>query len=69
VGRRYGVIQLSDSQLETVMTAAATLAVDKRACFLERVAAELARVRQPDDQDVERAARAALRGLLQAPAP
>jgi hypothetical protein len=63
------VIQFSDSQLETVMTAAAALAVDKRACFLERVAAELARVRRPDDQDVERAARAALRGLLQAPAP
>jgi len=61
------VIQLSDSQLETVMTAAA-LAVDKRACFLERVAAELNRVCQPNDQDVERAARAALRGLMQAPA-
>jgi len=62
------VIQLSDSQLETVMTAATSLAVDKRACFLERVAAELNRVCQPNDQDVERAARAALRGLMQAPA-
>ena len=59
----------SSSRATKYARAAATLAVDKRACFLERVAAELARVRQPDDQDVERAARAALRGLLQAPAP
>ena len=35
--------------------------VEKRACFLERVAAELGRVRRPGDQDVNQAARGAAR--------
>jgi hypothetical protein len=35
------MIRLSDRQLQIVMVAAGPLPVDKRACFLERVAAEL----------------------------
>ena len=62
------MIRLTDRQLQIVMIAAASLVVDKRACYLERVAAELGRVHRPDDQDVDRAVRAALRGLLPAPA-
>ena len=62
------MIRLTDRQLQTVMVAASSLAVDKRACFLQRIAAALGRVRRPGDQDVERAARVALRGLMQAPA-
>jgi hypothetical protein len=62
------VIALSDRQLQAVIVAAQPLAVDKRACFLERIAAELARIHRPDDRDVDRAVRAALRGLMQAPA-
>ena len=50
------------------MVAAQPLAVEKRACFLERIAAELARIRRPDDRDVDHAVRAALRGLMHAPA-
>jgi hypothetical protein len=62
------VIALSDRQLQIVMVAAQPLAVEKRTCFLERIAAELARVHRPDDRDVDHAVRAALRGLLHAPA-
>jgi hypothetical protein len=50
------------------MVAAQPLAVEKRTCFLERIAAELARVHHPDDRDVDHAVRAALRGLMHAPA-
>jgi len=34
-------IELTDHQLQLVMTAASHLAVEKRVCFLERIAAEL----------------------------
>jgi hypothetical protein len=62
------VVRLDDRQLKIVMTAAAFLAVEKRDTFLQRVAAELERVRRPGDRDVEAAAQVALKGLLQAPA-
>jgi hypothetical protein len=62
------MIALSDRQLEAVMIAAQPLAIEKRACFLERIAGELARIRHPDDRDVDHAVRAALRGLMHAPA-
>jgi hypothetical protein len=61
-------LALSDSQLATVMAAATGLPPDKRSVFLERIAAQLGQIRRPSDADVERAARAALKGLLQAPA-
>ena len=50
------------------MAAAGPLPVEKRGTFLQRVAAELGRVRRPGDHDVERAAAAALRGLMHEPA-
>ena len=50
------------------MAAARPLAIEKRGTFLQRVAAELRRIRRPGDQDVERAAAAALRGLMHEPA-
>jgi hypothetical protein len=62
------VISLSDDQLQIVMAAARPLAVEKRDTFLQRVAAELGRVRRPGDRDVERAAAAALWGLMHEPA-
>jgi hypothetical protein len=62
------MLALSDSQLATVMTAASGLSLDKRSVFLERIVAQLARVRRPGDADVERAAHTALRGLMQEPA-
>lgn len=62
------MIALTDGQLATVMTAATPLPVDKRGIFLERVAAQLHLRGRYDDTAVEEAVRAALRGLLQAPA-
>ena len=50
------------------MAAAGPLPVEKRGTFLQRVAAELGRVRRPGDRDVERATTAALRGLMHEPA-
>jgi hypothetical protein len=47
------VISLSDDQLQIVMAAARPLAVEKRDTFLQRVAAELGRVRRPGDRDVD----------------
>jgi len=55
-------LALSDSQLAAVMAAAASLPLEKRSVFLERIAAQLACVRRPGDADVERAAQMALRG-------
>jgi hypothetical protein len=60
--------RLSNCQLKTVMATAAQLAVEKRDPFLQRLAAALSRIRRPSDSDIERAARAALRGLVQEPA-
>ena len=57
-------LALSVSGLELVMTAAGGLAPEKRGTFLQRVAAELARIRRPGDVDVERAVATALRGLM-----
>jgi hypothetical protein len=61
-------LALTDHQLRHVMTVAQTLAVEKRDTFLQRVAAKLADVRRPDDQDLARAVAAALRGLIHEPA-
>jgi hypothetical protein len=61
-------LALRDNQLRTVMAAAASLPPEKRSVFLQRVAAQLGRIRRPGDEDVEHAARVALRGLMQAPA-
>jgi hypothetical protein len=62
------MLALSDTQLAVVMTAAASLPIEKRQPFLERVAALLTRIRRPADADVEHAARVVLQGLIQAPA-
>jgi hypothetical protein len=61
-------LALSDSALRVVVDVAAGLPVDKRQTFLERVAAMLGRIRRPSVADVEAAMRAALAGLMQAPA-
>jgi hypothetical protein len=62
-------VSLTDSQLQAVMTAAASLPPEKRTVFLERVAGTLARpdalhYRHPDDHDVSDAVDTALIGLL-----
>jgi hypothetical protein len=57
-------LALSDNQLRIVMAAAGGLPPEKRAVLLERIAAQLSRVRRPGDEDVERAARLALQGLM-----
>ena len=64
------LVALDDNQLRIIMTAAASLPPEKRDVFLHRLAALLQRVggRRPGDADVEHAARAALKGLMQAPA-
>jgi hypothetical protein len=56
------MLALTDNRLAIVMTAARSLSPEKRSVFLQRVAAQLARVRRPGDADVERAAQMALRG-------
>ena len=61
-------LALSDNGLKIVMPAAAGLPPDKRSTFMERTAAELSRIRRQTDDDIRRAARAALQGLMQAPA-
>jgi hypothetical protein len=63
-------IALTDPQLRIVTEAARPLPYEKRAAFLERVAAQLGSLgyRRVADRDVESAVRAALHGLLHAPA-
>jgi hypothetical protein len=64
-------LALSDKQLQLVMAAAGSLSPEKRDAFLQRLAAQLQFVtggRRPGDADIERAARQALKGLMQAPA-
>jgi hypothetical protein len=56
-------LALRDNQLRTVIAAAASLPPEKRSVFLQRIAAQLQRIRR-----LEHAARLALRGLMQAPA-
>jgi hypothetical protein len=66
------VISLSDRQLNIVMTAAAGLPIEKRDAYLQRVAARLqadaGTSGHPSDAAVDRAVRAALAGLVHAPA-
>jgi hypothetical protein len=65
------MLALTDNQLHTITAIAGGLPVEKRGTFLERLSATLPGLtggRRPGDDDVERAARAALRGLLRAPA-
>jgi hypothetical protein len=61
-------LALTDSGLKLVMAAAGGLPPEKRSVFLQRIAAQLDRIRRPADADIERAARLALKGLMQAPA-
>jgi hypothetical protein len=65
-------LALSDRQLEIVMTAAGPLAPEKRVVLIERIVAALhvraGVFRKQTDADIERATRAALRGLIQEPA-
>ena len=58
--RPFGLVSLSDRQLETVMDAAANLPVEKRALLLERIGARLRLVGPGfNDDDFERAVRLA----------
>jgi hypothetical protein len=57
-------LALSDSQLRSVMTAAASLPVERRGGFLERVAARL----RGAGAEFELAVQMALQDLMQAPA-
>jgi hypothetical protein len=59
------MLALSDTQLAIVMTAAGGLAVEKRALFLERVAARLQLHGRFTDADLDDAVRTALSGLIQ----
>ena len=60
------MISLSDHQLEIVSRAAATLPVEKRSDYLQRIAAHLQiRCGRYTDTDVADAAQAALAGLMQ----
>jgi hypothetical protein len=62
-------LALSDHQLELVMAAAGPLSPEKRIVLMERIVAALhvraGVFRKPTDADIERATRAALRGLVQ----
>ena len=59
------MLALSDTQLAVVMTAAGGLPVEKRALFLERVAAWLQLRGRFTDADLDDAVRTALGGLVQ----
>ena len=59
------MISLSDSQLETIMTAAAGIDPERRTVFLERCAAMLKLRGRFTDGDVADVARLALCGLVQ----
>ena len=63
-------LALTDRQLQTVMTAASSLPIEKRSLFLERIAARLRLIgiTRFNDTELDDTVRAALRGLLQAPA-
>jgi hypothetical protein len=68
--RHHPALALTDRQLQTVMTAASSLPVEKRSLFLERIAARLRLIgiARFNDTELDDAVRAALHGLLQAPA-
>lgn len=60
------MLSLSDSQLKAVMVAASGLPPEKRALFLERVAARRELQGQHfTDADLDRAVQSVLRGLIQ----
>jgi hypothetical protein len=63
------MLALNDAQLQIVMTTAGSLPIEKRAIFLERVAAKLL-LRGPrfTDADFGAAIQAALTGLIQSAA-
>jgi hypothetical protein len=59
------MLALTDSQLKLVMTAAGGLSVEKRAVFLERVAARLQLYGANfTDIELDRAVHSAMRGLV-----
>jgi hypothetical protein len=59
-------VRLTDSQLALVMAAARPLGAEKHSAFLERVAGHLRQIgfMHVQDLDVDRAIRAAIKGLL-----
>jgi hypothetical protein len=59
------VISLSDSQLQTIMTAAGSLEPERRDIFLQRVGAMLKLRGRFTDTDVAEVAKLALYGLAQ----
>jgi hypothetical protein len=63
-------LRLTDFQLNAVITAAGPLPPEKRSICLERIAAYLRQIgyAKVRDDDVERAIRRAIQGLLHAPA-
>jgi hypothetical protein len=58
------LVSLSDSQLQAVSVAAASLPVEKRSVYLERVAGHLRQQVGITDAAVGAAVKAAMRGLL-----
>jgi hypothetical protein len=62
------MVSLSDNQLRTVMDAAASLQLDRRAVFLERVGAMLKLKGIFSDADVADVTKLALTGLARQPA-
>ena len=58
------MVSLTDSQLKTVMDAAAALAPERRDIFLERCGAMLRMRRRFTDDDVRQVAELALCGLI-----
>ena len=61
-------VSLSDSQLQAVMTAAASLPPEKRDTFLQRVAARLRQRSNFHDGDVSDVCALSLKGLVFEPA-
>ena len=62
------MLAFTDSQLQTVWTTAASVPVEKRGVFLDRVFAQLQLHRGFTDADLDDAVRAALTGLIQSAA-
>jgi hypothetical protein len=62
------MISLNDTQLKTVMAAAARVPHEKRAQFLERISAMLTFRGRVTDGDVAEITQLALAGLIQQPA-
>jgi len=61
-------LALSDSQLNTVMMAAADLPPEKRSLYLERIGAMMNARGRFNDTDVAEVAKLALTGLVRQPA-